>query len=328
MKQTTFCAILLLATGCTSPKKTHTADPLRVGTIVVTPSSDIDAALYVGTIEEETSAALSFPVAGTVAGTYADEGQRVQQGQLLAELDPTSARQTFDAAQAALDQAKDACARLRQLYDAESLPQIKWVEAQTRLRQAESAYGIARKNLDDCKLYAPFTGVIGKRQAAAGETVMRIGTVKVRFPVPEQEIARLGTDSRLQITVAALGDRAFPAGKIEKGAVANPATHTYDVRATLANADGELLPGMVCRVEASPAGAAEEIALPVRAVQQAGDGSRFVWKVSGDSVVRTAVATGRLVNNAVTITAGIQAGDRIVTDGMQKIGQGSKVIAE
>lgn len=58
--------------------------------------------------------------------------------------------------------------RLRQLYDAESLPQIKWVEAQTRLRQAESAYGIARKNLDDCKLYAPFTGVIGKRQAAAG----------------------------------------------------------------------------------------------------------------------------------------------------------------
>ena len=144
----------------------------------------------------------------------------------------------------------------------------------------------------------------------------------------EQEIARLGTDSRLRITVAALGDRAFPAGKIEKGAVANPATHTYDVRATLSNADGELLPGMVCRVVASPAGAAEEIALPIRAVQQAGDGSRFVWKVSGDSVVRTAVATGRLVNNAVTITAGIQAGDRIVTDGMQKIGQGSKVIAE
>lgn len=225
MKQTTFCAILLLATGCTSPKKTHTADPLRVGSIVVTPSSDIDAALYVGTIEEETSAALSFPVAGTVARTYADEGQRVQQGQLLAELDPTSARQTFDAAQAALDQAKDACARLKQLYDAESLPQIKWVEAQTRLRQAESAYGIARKNLDDCKLYAPFTGVIGKRQAAAGETVMpgvpamtllRIGTVKVRFPVPEQEIARLGTDSRLRITVAALGDRAFRPGRSKR----------------------------------------------------------------------------------------------------------------
>ena len=74
--------------------------------------------------------------------------------------------------------------------------------------------------------------------------------------------------------------------------------------------------------------AAVDMVATAQAVQQAGDGSRFVWKVSGDSVVRTAVATGRLVNNAVTITAGIQAGDRIVTDGMQKIGQGSKVIAE
>ena len=335
MKRTVFCAALLLAAGCSSPKKNRTVDPLRVETIVAAPSADVGAAVYVGAIEEESSAALSFPVAGTVARTFADEGRRVGKGHLLAELDPTSARRTFEAAEAALNQAKDACARLKQLYDAESLPEIKWVEAQTRLRQAESAYGSARKNLDDCKLYAPFTGVIGKRQAAAGETVLpgvpamtllRIGMVKVRFPVPEQEIGRLGTDSRLRITVAALGDRAFPAGKIEKGAVANPATHTYDVRATLSNADGELLPGMVCRVEASPAGAAEEIALPVRAVQQAGDGSRFVWTVRGDSAVRTAVTTGRLVNNGIVLTGGVAAGDRIVVDGMQKIGEGSKVV--
>lgn len=335
MKQTTFCAILLLATGCTSPKKTHTADPLRVGSIVVTPSSDIDAALYVGTIEEETSAALSFPVAGTVARTYADEGQRVQQGQLLAELDPTSARQTFDAAQAALDQAKDACARLKQLYDAESLPQIKWVEAQTRLRQAEAAFGIAKKNLEDCSLYAPFSGVVGQRRISAGETalpgvpvltLLETGCVKVRFSVPEQEIARLGADSRIGVGVAALGDRVFPAGKIEKGAVANPAAHTYDVRATLDNAAGELLPGMVCRVTVSPAESAEEIAVPVRAVQQAGDGNRFVWTVRGDSAVRTTVTTGRLVNNGIVLTGGVAAGDRIVVDGMQKIGEGSKVV--
>ncbi len=76
----------------------------------------------------------------------------------------------------------------------------------------------------------------------------------MRFSVPEQEIARLGADSRIGVGVAALGDRVFPAGKIEKGAVANPAAHTYDVRATLDNAAGELLPGMVCRVTVSPAG--------------------------------------------------------------------------
>ena len=227
-------------------------------------------------------------------------------------------------------QASSACSS-----DAQSLPEIKWVEAQTRLRQAESLFEIAKKNLSDCALYAPFDGVVGERRASAGETVLpgvpvmkllQIGTVKVRFSVPEQEIAAIGADSRMRITVPALGDRTFQAGKVEKGAVANPAAHTYDVRAALANAGGELLPGMVCRVEVSPAGAAEQIALPVRAVQQAGDGSRFVWTVRGDSAVRTAVTTGRLVNNAVVLEDGVRSGDRIVVDGMQKIGEGSKVV--
>ena len=334
MKRMILGAVLLMAAGCSSPKKARTVDPLRVETLVAAPSADAGAAVYVGTVEEESSAALSFPVPGTVARTYADEGQRVRQGQLLAELDPTSARQTFDAAEAALDQAKDACARLQQLYDAESLPEIKWVEAQTRLRQAEAAYEIARKNLGDCTLTAPFAGVVGKRQASAGETVLpgvpvmtllEVGNVKVRFSVPEQEIAGIGADDRIGVGVAALGDRVFPAGRIEKGAVANPAAHTYDVRVTLANAGGELLPGMVCRVTVTPAEAVEEIAVPVRAVQQAGDGSRFVWTVRGDSAVRTAVTTGRLVNNAIVLTAGVAAGDRVVVDGMQKIGEGSKV---
>ena len=324
MKRTVFCAALLLAAGCSSPKKNRTVDPLRVETIVAAPSADVGAAVYVGAIEEESSAALSFPVAGTVARTFADE-----------ELDPTSARRTFEAAEAALNQAKDACARLKQLYDAESLPEIKWVEAQTRLRQAEAAFGIAKKNLEDCSLYAPFSGVVGQRRISAGETalpgvpvltLLEVGRVKVRFSVPELEIARLGADSRIGVGVAALGDRVFPAGKIEKGAVANPAAHTYDVRATLDNAAGELLPGMVCRVTVSPAESAEEIAVPLRAVQQAGDGSRFVWTVRGDSAVRTAVTTGRLVNNGIVLTGGVAAGDRIVVDGMQKIGEGSKVV--
>ena len=334
MKRTILVAALLMAAGCSSPKKARTVDPLRVETIVAAPSADAGAAVYVGTIEEEASASLSFPVPGTVARTFADEGQRVRQGQLLAELDPTSARQTFDAAEAALNQAKDACARLRQLYDAESLPEIQWVEAQTRLRQAEAAFEIARKNLGDCSLSAPFAGVVGRRQASAGEnvlpgvpvmTLLQIGSVKVRFSVPEQEIAGLGADSRIGVSVAALGDRTFTAGRIEKGAVANPAAHTYDVRATLPNAGGELLPGMVCRVTVSPAESAEEIAVPLRAVQQAGDGSRFVWTVRGDSAVRKAVTTGRLVNNGIVLAGGAAAGDRIVVDGMQKIGEGSKV---
>ena len=70
---------------------------------------------------------------------------------------------------------------------------------------------------------------------------------------------------------------------------------------------------------------AVDLVATAQAVQQAGDGSRFVWTVRGDSAVRTAVTTGRLVNDGIVLTGGVAAGDRVVVDGMQKIGEGSKV---
>ena len=338
MKRMLFAAALLLGGGCASSGTSSApSGPLSVGTLVVEPRADIDAGRYVGVIEETEAAALSFPTSGTILRMSAEEGDRVRRGDLIAELDPTSARQTFEATEAALGQARDACARLRQLHDANSLPEVQWIEAQTRLRQAEAAFGIARKNLDNCKLYAPFSGVVGTKRAAVGETAMpgvpvvtllEIGSVKVRFSVPEQEIAAISADSRVTLRVPALGDSLFTAGPVEKGAVANPAAHTYDVRAVLPNPGAKLLPGMVCHVTVVPAGAVEEIAVPVRAVQQAGDGSRFVWKVSGDSVLRAPVRTDRFAGNSVVVTEGISAGDRIVVEGMQKIGQGSKVVWE
>ena len=334
MKRVILGTVLLLAAGCSPSGNTSESTPLRVGTWVVESRSDIGADLYVGVIEECDAAALSFPTPGTILRLYVEEGDRVRRGEPIAELDPTSARQTFEAARAAWKQASDACERLRQLHDANSLPEIQWVEAQTRLQQAEATLGIAEKNLEDCKLCAPFSGVVGTKRAAVGETAMpgvpvvtllAIDPVKVRFSVPEQEIAALNADSRVTLRVPALGDSLFVAGSIEKGAVANPAAHTYDVRASLANPGEQLLPGMVCHVTVIPAGAVEEIAVPVRAVQQAGDGRRFVWRVEGDSVVRAEVRTGRFVENGVVIESGLRAGERIVTDGMQKIGQGSKV---
>ena len=139
MKRVIFGCVLLLSAGCSSAPTSSTSGPMRVNTLVVKPSAEIDADVYVGVVEEENSSALSFPVAGTLTRVCVEEGERVRQSDLLAELDPTSARQTFEAARASLEQARDATERLRQLYEAKSLPEIQWIEAQTRLRQAEAA---------------------------------------------------------------------------------------------------------------------------------------------------------------------------------------------
>lgn len=226
MKRVIFGAALLLAAGCSSSGNTaSTAGPLRVSTIVVEPREDLHAGIYVGVVEEENAAALSFPVAGTVTRLCVEEGTRVRQGDLIAELDATSAREAFEAAKASLQQARDACGRLQRLYDAKTLPEIQWVEAQTRLRQAEAACGIAEKNLGDCRLRAPFDGVVGQKRTAVGETalpgvpvltLLEIGRVKVRFSVPEQEIASITANNRVRVVVPALHDALFEAGRIER----------------------------------------------------------------------------------------------------------------
>ena len=91
--------------------------------------------------------AVSFPTGGTIRSIDVVVGQRVGAGQVLATVDPTSVRSSYEAAKATLEQAQDAYARMKQLYDKGSLPEIQWVEVQSKLQQAESMERIARKNL-------------------------------------------------------------------------------------------------------------------------------------------------------------------------------------
>lgn len=87
----------------------------------------------------------------------------MRQGQLLATLDEVSMQNRYQAAKAALKQAEDAYQRMKELHEKGSLAEMKWVEVQSKLQQAQSMEAVARKNLTDCQLYAPFSGVIAEK---------------------------------------------------------------------------------------------------------------------------------------------------------------------
>ena len=232
------------AVSCGERETTRTVTPVKVETVTVGESSTAADYHYVGVVEEDRSAALSFATVGTIRQIMVEEGQRVAQGQLLATLDRGSAQSTFDAAAASLHQAEDAYARMKQLYDKKSLPEMQMVEVETRLQQARSMYELSKKNMNDCALHAPFVGVVGRRTAEVGEnaspgvpvlTLLEISRVKVRISVPENEIARLDAGTSAVITVSALGGKSFKGHGVEKSSAADAVTHTYDARITLPN---------------------------------------------------------------------------------------------
>ena len=296
-----------------------------------------NAQTYVGVVEEREATAVSFTGMGVVKRVLVSEGQTVGKGQLLAEMDDTQARNLLSGAEAQMTQANDALERFKMLHDNGSLPEVQWVEIQSKVAQAQSQLEVAKKNLADCRLVAPVGGIIGIKLIGAGETaipsqavvsILDISTVKVKVAIPEAEVGAINAHTPTSIQVGAINKR-YQGSLIEKGVQADALTHTYDIRIHVANSDRKLLPGMVASVRFISDGsqAIGSKMIPVTAIQKNTDGSLFVWTVGKDSTAhRTTVTMGQTQGNYVNIIDGLSIGDRIVTEGYQKLSEGTKVI--
>lgn len=334
VNQVRLLLLLALLSGC-SGKGNGKEDEkeISVKVVKITSLCSVKEQNYVGTVEEISSSSLSFQVMGNVEKILVREGQRVSKGQLLASLDRATLQNTYDAARASLIQAQDTYDRMKILYDNKSLPEIKWVEVQSKLQQAQSMERIALKNLEDASLYAPFSGVIGRRFVEPGEnvqpgvsvlTLLEVSEVYIRIAIPENEIATLDKQKAL-ITVAALGGRLFEGQITEKGIVANPLSHTYDARIRLNNNQGSLMPGMVCRVKVQEDTDESVVSIPNNAVQISHIGDNFVWCVDNGKAKARKITTGMLTGDGVQITSGLKEGDQVITNGYQKISENMKV---
>ena len=311
--------------------------PTRVKTQMVSPGFVDNAQSYVGIVEEREATAVSFTGMGVVKRMLVSEGQAVSRGQLIAEMDDTQARSILNGAEADMTRANDALQRYGMLHENGSLPEVQWVEIQSKVAQAKSQLEVARKNLADCRLTAPVSGIIGRKLVGAGETAMPsqavvsildISTVKVKVAIPEAEIGGISAGTRSAIHVEAI-DRSYEGGRIEKGVVADALTHTYDIRINVANTERRLLPGMVASVKFTPEGAASISGktIPVTSVQKGSDGSLFVWTVAKDSTVhRQMVTLGSTRGNYISVVDGINVGQRIVTEGYQKLSENTRVV--
>ena len=324
-------SVVFVLSGCSgSQKEGRDSKEIPVEIVKVAKTVPADTRNYVGTVEEVVSSSISFQVMGNVERVLVGEGQKVREGQLLAVLDKATLENAYNASAASLRQAEDAYARMRTLHENKSLPDMKWVEVESKLEQARSMERISRKNLEDRNLYAPFGGVIGKRMVEAGEneqprqpvfSLLRIETVNVKIAVPENEVATLG-DQAAMIKVAALGGQCFEGKVTEKGIVANPISHTYEAKIRLDNPSDT-----VCDVRLSGEESVPAITLPNNAVLIANDGGRFVWKIVDGKAKATPVRTGDLTERGLFILEGLNEGDIVVIGGYQKISEGMRVRA-
>lgn len=323
-------------------EKITAAPPVRVEVMAVCNSNVSDSRTYSGTIESGDGSEVSFSVPGTIKNIYVSPGQKVSKGQLLADLNAESLVNAANIAQATLEEARDAYARLQKLHDANALPDIKWAEMQSKLKQAENAADMANRAVKDARIYAPVSGIIAEKTADVGQTVVpavpvltivALGDVKVSISVPENEISAMKPGRKAEISIDALGGEVRDGVLTEQGVIANPLSRAYDVKFRISNADGKLLPGMLCSVKLAPvADAADEasagsIVLPPQAVLLSADNRNFVWLANGGKAQMRYIEQGGITSEGVIVSSGINPGDSVITAGMQKVSNGTEIVA-
>jgi RND family efflux transporter MFP subunit len=195
---------------------------------------------------------------------------------------------------------------------------------------------ISKKNMNDCNLYVPESGMIGKRMVEPGMSVIpgnpvfqlvKIEKVKVKIPVPENEITGIAKGQKAEVTISALNNQRFEGKVTEIGVLSNPLSHTYTVKIELDNLGREMKPGMVCNVSLDNTAGTERIIVPMSAVQIGGDGSKYVFVADKQyhQARKRPVVTGSFVSNGVRIKEGLSAGDLLIVEGYQKLNRNSTI---
>ena len=304
--------------------------PVRVMSVSSVQSTETKS--YIGTVEASKSSYLRCRHSGTLVSLNVREGDEVKAGQILAEINSPTVISAREMAHATLKQAEDGYERSSALSKNGSISAVKMVEIETQLANARAAAVAADNAFEECKVKAPYSGVIDEIFVDEGvsvdpiDNIMRIldvSSVEIRFPVPENELGKIVIGSTATITVPALGIEEMHAEIASKGMVASPLSHTYDCSLYIPANDAGLMPGMVVKVYLDDEGRHGAI-VPASVVRTDSEG-RYLWCVEDDTVIKKHIVTDGFSGKGVVVTEGIETGDLVITEGVQKVCSGMKV---
>jgi len=301
---------------------------------------------YVGQAAASRSVEVRSQVTGVIVARPYAEGTDVARGTLLFRIDPTTYEAAYRSAQARLANADRTLARLKPLLAARAVAQKDVDDAQQAFDQAQAAVDQTKKDYEDTFVRAEISGRAGRAQLELGArvtgpgdlltTVEQVDPIYVNFSPSDEDLLGLRRDiadgrlllppgpRALAVRVALADGSLLPAaGELNFADLAvQPATGTLQLRAQLKNPQHALLPGQFVRVRLLGLKRPSAILVPQRAVQQGLTGA-FVYVV-GDSdkvAARNVVATS-WDGGSWLIEQGLQVGDRVVVDGVQKVAPG------
>lgn len=362
------CCVLLVALALAacdqSPPAKRPPPPVRVQTVAE--ATPVEPVVYTANIAAKTQVNVSFQVSGTiksllqVKGTdgalrNVQQGDRVEEGTVLAQVDPeqykdavASAESSLASAQADLANAQANWERTKALYEQQSATATdydnakqQYQSAQAGVSNAQADLHSAQDNLGYTKLTAPMAGVVLQVNIEVGSLVspQTVGfvladtsEVKAEFGVPDVMLANIKVGDKQAITTASIPGVSFDGIVTSVAPSADTSTRLFQVEVTLPNPDGRLRVGMVASLQLNQGKPITPTpTIPVDAlVRSANDPKGYAVfllqsQEGKDTVKQIDVTIGQVFGNRIAITSGLKAGDRVVVVGVNRVTDGEQV---
>jgi RND family efflux transporter MFP subunit len=307
---------------------------------------------YTGVIEAWNKINLTPDIGGKIARIHVEEGDRVEKGQLLAELDTRAVRLQLDQAQAALavaeanyNDAQKNMERMERLKkeDAASDQQYEKIKlayeaADAQLKQARAAVNLARYSLDVSLMKAPFSGVVASKNAEVGDvinpmmggfsptsgvlTLMDFSRVKIEIDATQQDVARIKKGQPAQLRVTALPNRIFQGRVSMVNITADPVSKKFRVEVNVDNPDLALRPNTFGEVSLEVSTHEHALVIPQKAVLE----NKYVFRVKDDNTVeRVELSLGLQNSDRIEVINGLKEGDLVVVEGNFGLEDGTQI---
>jgi membrane fusion protein, multidrug efflux system len=288
----------------------------------------------VGTLAANEFIEVKSEVDGTVAEIGFQEGQPVKKGDLLVRLDETKFAAGFAQAEANLKLSEATFKRVSQLVSDKTISPQEFDEAAATLSANQATVTLRKRDLQDARILAPFNGIAGSRSISPGQVISKnttltwivdLDTVKAEFNVPERFISEVKIGQQIELTVAAFPKEKFKGEVYFLAPQVDPTTRTLLVKARVPNPNHSLRPGMFASLDLTLQLRDAATVIPESAILSSGDRT-VVYVIGADSTAQIRpVKIGVRLPNQVEILSGVQAGEKVVAEGLQKVRPGGAV---
>ncbi len=329
-------ALSVIVAGCSSRAQEATvpaATPVK--TVTVTQSTATDAVQTVGTVEPASTVDLSFKIGGPIARILVDVGDRVQKGQVLAELQTAEIDAAVQQATAARDKALRDFDRMERLYADSVVTLAQFQDAQTGLDVATAQLESAAFNRTYATITAESAGRIMTRKAepgqmiSSGKTVLSMGLTSqwvVAVSLSDMDAASLSVGDKATLTLDAFPGESISGRLVEIGEMADARSGTFRAEIALESR----LPfraGFVARASIQPSSSTPRTIIPSEALVRANghSGEVFVMNREAGTAEARSIRIGSILTEGVTVTEGLAPGEEVITDGAAYVSDGSPI---